>query len=77
MCSNYIINGVYVSNGRELVAVIGTEAAKRVNPNIVPDRLSEDDWLNYCLCHVNQAALSQITGKEFVYDGDEDAFVPA
>ncbi len=77
MCSSYIINGERVETGRDLVAAIGIKAARRVNANFSPDKISEPDWLNCCLCHVNRAVLWQITGKEYKYDADQDAFIPA
>lgn len=78
MCSSYIIDGKRCETGRDLALAIGTGNAALVNANILPDQISEDEWMSSCLCHVNRATLHELTGVRYEINSevDVDAFVP-
>jgi hypothetical protein len=92
MCSNWLINGKLCRNGSDLVAAIGSEAARRVNASY--EMIGETVWkkgpdgerIEYeftdahvagsCLCGVEPDRMDALTGDTWTYDCDEDAFIP-
>ena len=92
MCSNWLINGKFCSGGDDLIEAIGIDAARRVNgyyemvgetgwqsgPNgeRIEHVITDAHVAEGCLCHVNLDRMKELTGVEWEYDCDEDAFVP-
>lgn len=78
MCSSYIIDGNRCETGRDLVLAIGRTNAALVNTNVLPDQITEDEWLACCLCHVDRNRLQELTGiwYEINSEVDFDAYVP-
>lgn len=70
MCSAYVINGTRCETGFDLIAAIGVEAARRVNPPFG----EVDGWDECCLCHVNREELESLVGCQFELDPFD--FVP-
>lgn len=72
MCSAWIVDGRRLESGADLVTEFGAEKAAWLNERI--EGQSEESWLECCLCHVDQERLCELTGREWRYDLELDAF---
>ena len=93
MCNDWKIDGKYCMTGAELVAAIGSDAARRVNT--LYKSVGETFWRpgpngerneyictdatveESCLCHVEPKLMAEVLGGTWDYSPDEDVFLRA
>lgn len=91
MCSVWMVNGIRCESGDDLVRAVGAKAAMEVNRyydlvgmtgwSISPSgeriehTITDSHVLEGCLCHIDHAKIKELTGADWEYDADDDAFV--
>lgn len=77
MCSTYLIGGKHCETGADLIAAFGEDCARWLNRLYDNEaKIPADDVAKSCLCHLDRERLEKMTGKQWVYCGENDAYLP-